>query len=366
MRSRVVALVLAPLVSLSAMAEAQETPPPKPAPAQGPSRSSTQYTMRREEAGGVDAQNARARARSGDCAGALPLFDAAIGKTVEPTLRRDRGLCHEKLSHPFPAMEDYRAYLEAAADAPDSEQIRQRLNALEAQEGVGPRAAKADSGGKSDGAYASISLGESGAGASGSASSGTTVIGPKAGEPAHSYDYYVEQEKLTDEANKSPLRYGSGFVIGPFLHMPRFFVGEGARGALSYGVGGTFRYATGRTVTLVSELGWAGTGVSGESSSLSGPLVMGGVELRLPVSRYAGDHILLRGGIGYERYVVSGTRAITDDLLGRFAVGFRHVFGPAIAFEVLFDGGPVLAIPESGDNRVNGVLGASFAFVVGF
>ena len=61
---------------------------------------------------------ARARARAGDCAGALPAFDAAIRVTIEPTLRRDRGLCHEKLGDPFPAIEDYRAYLVARADAP--------------------------------------------------------------------------------------------------------------------------------------------------------------------------------------------------------------------------------------------------------
>src|SRR5687767_5687650 len=107
----------------------------KPAP-HGPARSSSQFTLRREDAGGADASVARSRARAGDCQGALAGFDAAINHTIEPTLRRDRGLCHEKLGHPFPAIDDYRAYLTARPDAPDSDQIRQRLAALEEQQGV--------------------------------------------------------------------------------------------------------------------------------------------------------------------------------------------------------------------------------------
>ncbi|HVJ93924.1 MAG TPA: hypothetical protein VM580_29245, partial [Labilithrix sp.] len=80
-------------------------------PGASPARSSSQFTLRREEAGGAAAQTARARARAGDCAAALPLFDAAIRSTIEPTLRRDRGLCHQNLGNAFPAMDDYRAYL---------------------------------------------------------------------------------------------------------------------------------------------------------------------------------------------------------------------------------------------------------------
>jgi Tetratricopeptide repeat len=349
---------------------------PKAAP-KGPAQSSTQFTLRRDEAGGADAQAARARARAGDCAGALPAFDAAIRNTVEPSLRRDRGLCHENLGHPFPAIDDYRTYLTAQPDAPDADQIRQRLAALEEQTGTGgssdravrdrDRRREAGAGGE---ARASVSIGSGGASASasGAASSeeASSSEGSTSTEPGHSYDYYVAQEKLADAAEASPLRYGSGFVLGPFVHLPRFFIGEGANGDLAYGVGAAVRYSTGPTLSVISEIGYGGVGTSGAASSQAGPLLMGGVELRLPVSRFASDHILLRGGLGYERHVVSGTRAVTDNVLGRFGLGYRHVFGPSIGLELLADGGPVYAIPESGESRINAVLGGSLAFLVGF
>jgi hypothetical protein len=83
------------------------------------------------------ANNARARARSGDCKGALDAFDTAIMYWQDPTLRRDRGLCHEQLGNPYPAIQDYRAYLTGAPQAPDYDQIRDRLNRLEGSYGQG-------------------------------------------------------------------------------------------------------------------------------------------------------------------------------------------------------------------------------------
>lgn len=339
---------------------------PAPAPPSAP-RSSTQFTLRREEPGAAEAMAARGRARSGDCAGALPSFDAALRIRNDPVLHRDRGLCHEKLGHPFPAIEDYRAYLTDRPDAPDADQIRQRLALLEEQTGIGGPASEPASEPAGGGASmsASVSIGTKGARAE---SSSSGILGPKPGEPAQDFDYYVQQERLTDQANASPLRYGKGIVLGPTVNLPRFFVGDGAPGTdeLAYGAALALRYSTGRTLSLVSELGLGGVGESGASTSKSGPLLMAGLEVRLPISRLAGDHLLLRGGLGYERYVVSGTRAISDNLLGRFAFGYRHVFGPSIGLEVLADGGPVLVLPENGDSRVNGVIGASTAFVVGF
>ncbi len=74
---------------------------------------------------------ARARMRNGDCAGALDPFDQALVSSVDPTLRRDRGLCHEKLGDTFPAIDDFRVYLTASPDAADADNIRQRLARLE-------------------------------------------------------------------------------------------------------------------------------------------------------------------------------------------------------------------------------------------
>ncbi len=56
--------------------------------------------------------------------GATDAFDVALRTSIEPELRRDRGMCHEKLGHPFPAIDDYRAYLVGRPNAPDSDAIQ--------------------------------------------------------------------------------------------------------------------------------------------------------------------------------------------------------------------------------------------------
>src|SRR5580704_16264109 len=73
----------------------------------------------------------RTRMRGGDCAGAIDAFDTVLRTAVDPTVNRDRGLCHEKLGHPYPAIDDYRVYLTARPEALDAEGIRQRLVQLE-------------------------------------------------------------------------------------------------------------------------------------------------------------------------------------------------------------------------------------------
>jgi hypothetical protein len=354
----------------------------KPAP-HGPSRSSSQFTLRREEAGGADASVARSRARAGDCQGALTGFDAAIDRTIEPTLRRDRGLCHEKLGHPFPAIDDYRAYLTARPDAPDSDQIRQRLAALEEQQGVGgpssqsvkdkddggggSASGEANAGGGHAEASGSVSIGGSGSSSSSSKGSKSRAKSDEDGSASgKGFDYYAAQEKKADDADNSALRYGEGFILGAFLHFPRYFVGDGANSDAGYGVGGTLRYAFGGALSLTSEFGFAGVGTGGANSSANGPLLAVGAELKIPVTRYASDQILLKGGLGYERYTVSGTRISSSVLLGRFAVGFRHVFGPSLAFDLLFDGGPAYFIPEVGDSALRGYVAGSAAILVAF
>mgnify|MGYP000980430830 CR=1 FL=1 len=338
-----------------------------------PAQSSSQFTMHREEAGGADGTAARARARAGDCAGALPLFDSAIRNTIEPTLRRDRGLCHEKVGHVFPAIDDYRAYLQGRADAPDADQIRDRLAKLEEQAGVGGSSAPAakDDDSKSGGeAGASVSVGSGGASAKAGASSYAppkrdkqAVLGPKAGEADRSYDYYAAQERELDAADASALRYGTGPVLGAYVMIPRYAFGRGGTSEMGYSIGGTLRYSTSPTITLMSEIGFAAYGKSGDATTVSGPLLFAGVELRLPISKMASDQIVLGGGGGYEHYTVAGSKAATNLLLGRFRLGFRHVFGPQFGFELFADGGPAY---ETEGGETLGVIGGSFAFVVAF
>ncbi len=339
----------------------------------GPAQSSTQFALRREEAGGADGVSARARARAGDCAGALPAFDAAIRVTIEATLRRDRGLCHEKLGSPFPAIEDYRAYLVARADAPDADQIRDRLARLEEQAGVGGPSGQAvkerddPNGFKASSQFA---LGTNTASSSSpSSSKDLKPLGPKNGEQERSFDYYAGQEKLVDVADGSALRNGSGVILGPFVSVPRYFVGNAGKdvkSVLSYAVGAALRYSFG-SVSLISELGYAGIGESGSLTAFSGPLVFAGVELRIPISKYASDQLLLGVGPGWEHYTVSGLGGALNVFSGRGRFGYRHVFGPSVGLEITVDGGPAYFKPSTGgDGTVLGLIGGNYAVVVAF
>ncbi len=351
-------------------------PPGGGGAASGPSKSSSQFTLRREEAGGGDASVARTRARAGDCAGALPAFDAAINVTIEPTLRRDRGLCHEKLNDPFPAIDDYRAYLSARADAPDADQIRDRLARLEEQVGVGAQsAASFQERDESLHAGGSFSQGTQGGKASGSTGSSSSrararrddaVLGAKAGEPERGYDYYAAREQIADAADSSPLRFGTGWIVGPFMMVPRYFVGSGVQSSLAFAVGATFRYAWTSSLTFISEVGFAGIGESGQPSSSGGPLLFAGVEVRLPLDTWATNNIILGVGPGYEHYTIAGTKAAANVLAGRGRIGYRHVFGPTIGLEITADGGPAYFKPDGVSGQVVGVVGGALALVIGF
>lgn len=343
-------------------AAAQAAKPPA-----SPKGSNSQFMLHREEAGGADGQQARARARAGDCAGALGSFDAAIRHAIDPSLRRDRGLCHEKLQHPYPAIEDYRAYLAERPDAPDAEGIRQRLAALEGtaasanvETAENPELASGE---------AELAIGGTSTAAGNKEKSSKkreTLLGPKEGDKVHSYDYYAEQEKKADAAANSPLRSGQGIIVGAFGNMPRvFFGGDTLDSEIGYAFGGTLRYSANAMVTVLGEFAYAGLGTSGAVSSLNGPLLAGGVELRFPVSRWADNHILLRALAGYERLTTEGSRLGIDVFAPRVAAGFRHVFGTSLGLEVLADGGPSFWF-ASGDSRTFGVFGASLGLVVGF
>jgi hypothetical protein len=308
----------------------------------------------------------------------LPAFDAAIRITIEPTLRRDRGLCHEKLGDPFPAIEDYRAYVTARPDAPDADQIRDRLSRLEESVGVGARsAASFRESDESLHAGGSFSLGTQGgktAGSTGSSSARArskretenTVLGPQAGESEKGYDYYAARERTAEAAELSPLRYGTGWIIGPFVTVPRYFVGTGVNDSLAYNIGATFRYAWSPSMTFLTEVGFGGVGEQGQPSSSGGPLVFVGVEGRLPLDTWASNQLYFGIGPGFERYTTAGTKVGANFFEARGRAGYRHVFGPSIALDFGVDGGPVYVKPEGLDGKVVGVVGGQFAFLVGF
>jgi hypothetical protein len=334
----------------------------------GPGQSNTQFSLRREEAGGASGTTARQRARSGDCAGALPAFDTAIRGTIEPTLRRDRGLCHEKLGDPFPAIDDYRFYLTARPDAPDADQIRDRLGRLEEQVGVGGRSSQqVKDEPETAGASASVSVGTDGESSSSSSRKGARgETGPRPGEQGKSYDYYASQERLAEAADQSALRYGTGWMLGPFLMLPRYLVGDKAPTDSGFVVGAAIRYAWSPSLSFISELGYSGIGTAGSVSALSGPLVFAGFEYRIPLNQWASDQLFLGAGPGFERLTVSGTRVGINIFELRARFGYRHVFGPSVALEVAADGGPAYFKAEEIDGKTFGVIGANFAFIVAF
>ncbi|MCL2726091.1 MAG: tetratricopeptide repeat protein [Polyangiaceae bacterium] len=336
--------------------------PPKPSSKAAPS--SSQFTLRREEAGGPSAASARAKVLAGDCAGALSLFDDAINHTIEPTLRRDRGLCHEKLGHPYPAIDDYRAYLVAMPDAPDAEQFRDRLARLEASVGIGGRSrAAAEESGNVDSSVVTANESETGAKAT-------------AKSTGESYDDDKKARDLADDAEQSPLRKGKGFILGAFVHVPRYFFSKEGTSDLGYGVGATFRYSFGPTWSFMSEIGYAGIGKFGSDVAAGGVLLFAGMEARLPLSKYASDQIVLGLGFDFERQLNHATQIGGDFVGGRARAGYRHVFGPELAVEAALDGGygefvmtnkpAIIAGDNESLNHAARFIGGTFAVLVGF
>ena len=379
-------------VTACGLAAASESAQAQTAPAVNPrDKSNSQFTLHREEAGGANGNAARARARAGDCAGALPSFDAAIRSTIEPTLRRDRGLCHEKLGNVYPAIADYRAYLTARADAPDADQIRDRLQKLEDQVNAGGPSAVAvrerdDPNGFALGSQ--FSLGNENNTAAVAADEGKKpkndgkdtksedVLGPKPGETDKSYDYYVAQERIASAADTSPLRYGKGWEFGPSLSVPRYYVGKAegtttASGA-GYAVAASLRYSFGSVGTFILEGGFTGLGNSADQKTPNGPMVMAGVEARFALDKWASNQLVLGLGPGFERYTLKSETGGIDAVVARARFGYRHVFGPAVGLEFLLDGGPAVllltGVPDGTPHtsQLVGMISGTYALVIGF
>jgi hypothetical protein len=346
-------------------------------------RSSTQFTLRRGDPGGADAARARERARAGDCDGALSSFDAAIRGTTEPTLRRDRGLCHEKLGHVFPAIDDYRAYLVARPEAADAEPIRERLARLEEQAAASREGKESDKGagagevpkGAYGGATATATMSVStseGPSVSASSSERARADMKVAGRD---YEEVAAEERRAEDAEESPLRYGSGFAVGAYLQVPRFVWADGERvnGETMSAFGVTLRYAFGPTVSFVGDVGWTRLPVRNTSAVGGGPQLFAGLEARIPISRFATDQILLGGGAGYEHYgipiALGGVALQTAEVnfvAARLRAGYRHVFGARVGLEAFVDGGPGYFIPSSGDSSFALTVGGTVALVIGF
>jgi hypothetical protein len=320
------------------------------------------FNLSRETAAGPSAQAARARARRGDCAGALAAFDEALRTSIEPTLRRDRGLCHEKLGNIFPAIDDLRAYLTASPDAPDAEGVRERLYRLEEQAGVG---------GKAEGGDKKKDDGDAGATMSIKASTGTTNSdGTRYRE--------VDTNRDLESDESSPLRAGKGWILGPYLGVRRWFTEANsftASSAWAETLGIRLAHSFNDTSSLFGEAGYERFNTTSvDPFSVSGLSAQFGYEARLRFKRTDADNLFILGlGLGYEHLFerVNGISSVTartfSGILARFRAAYRHNFGPGAALEIAADGGvgKFLLVGSSGAEPVAGMGALQLSLVFG-
>jgi hypothetical protein len=283
------------------------------------------------------------------CARSLDALDRAIVVSIEPTLRRDRGLCHEHLGHPYPAVDDYRAYLMARPDAPDADDVRSRLERLEAETGIVAKdaAVHEEAGGRRMRSRARDKAGEG---------TGRTLADNE------------RDERLDTEAAASPLRRGKGLVLGielDFTHVGKETVGW------TETLGVDLRYSVSKVSTLLLEVGFAYASSTGAASSLGGSAAAVGYEARIGLDSRLDDALLLGVTLGYQGLTQRGTGLHYTVVLPEARLGYRHVFGPSLGLEGTFDGGAALlhlrSAPSGTDaNQVVAVLGGHVALVVGF
>ena len=271
------------------------------------------FVLERHSLGQAAGDAARVMARRGDCVGALEAFDDAIRVSLDYTLYRDRGLCHERLDQPWPAIDDYRVYLSHAPDATDADDIRNRLQRLEERMGVGGPPPQPTEG---------------------------IVVTPHGGRE---YDSTRAEEELNDGG---PLRNGRGWVLAAIFGVRSWFAPSGFNNGSWAEMGGVrVGYAFNRTSSLYGEIGYEGfsTNDPQDNATLRGLSAQFAYEARVPFTRDR-DNVLLFGfGMSHEQLFASSSTplvTINPSLLGigpRGRVGYRRNFGSGAALEVTFD-----------------------------
>jgi len=296
---------------------------------------------------GTDAMGdvGRARMRAGDCDGAVNAFDDALRSSTDPTLYRDRGLCHEKLGHPYPAIDDYRAYLTNASDAPDADDIRARLRRLEGAATGAPAAEESDPDVPEGlGAHATLTVGSGGAKASAGAS---THDKASAGE--------ADDE---DDPLDTPLAKGKGWSLGPLLSFHKWFIGsssldgnplyggmlEGGQSS-SEAFGADIRYSFGPRGSLVIEAAFEHFNATSDDAATANALTSQvGYEFRFPLSDTYRGEFCVTPGLGYEHLAVSPTDPQTAALsygafVPRVRLSYRLLLQPSVGLDFSADFG---------------------------
>jgi Tetratricopeptide repeat len=268
----------------------------------------------------------RERMRAGDCVGALDAFDEALQSSMDPSVRRDRGLCHERLGHTYPAIDDLRAYVTAAPDAPDVATIRDHLERLMDDASPGATAAPA----RNDDippAAAALDTPE--------------PVSTEAVPPP-------EPEREAVEIPRSSLRADAGFGVAA-LFSGRKWVREGR----SFGDGETWsevpafelRYSFSARGALLVDVGYEiFNATDADVEHVSGFASALAYEVRLPLGASYDDQITIAPGAGFE-YLVFVPNDTTlpgyaeAGLSGRARAGYRRMLGPSTSLDVALEGG---------------------------
>lgn len=265
----------------------------------------------------------RDRMRRGDCAGALDLFDQALASSMDPTVRRDRGLCHERLGHTYPAIEDYRAYLTATPDAPDADGIRDRLQLLT----------------------------EDASGSAPAHPSANDDIPPSSSGP-YSPDPPMEatQPQASDESDvpASSLRNQTGFGLAPIFVERKWIrdrkaFGDGETWAEIPGI--ELRYSVAAHGAVVLDVGYEQLdSSSADAERASGFESQLSYELRVPLDLRYDNQLTFTPGAGYDYLVYSPSLTTLPGysegvLSGRARLGYRHMLASSTSLDLGVEGG---------------------------
>jgi hypothetical protein len=305
----------------ASMAAAQDAPKPKYKP--------QPLNLHRDGAGSHAGDVARARMKSGDCAGALDAFDVALSQSHDPTLYRDRGECHEQLDHPFPAVDDYRTYLTMMPDATDAEDIRARLVKLEGVTSGRPPPKNDDTNVPS-------------------ASPDGASSAPASGAAPATASNNLEYSEPAEDLRHAPLRSGTGWTVAPFLSVRGWLAGNSLNGSSAVSaeaIGLQVRYATAPHGAWLFEAAYELFNLTDtDAVTISGLSAQIGYEIRLPLDLDYQNQFLVTPGLGYEHLAVSpGAADVSSFSLGAFVprvrLGFRHVLTPGAAIDLSLDAG---------------------------
>ena len=254
---------------------------------------------------------------------------------------RFRGTCHEKLGHPYPAIDDYRAYLTARPSAADAEAIRARLEALEEQVGI------------------------SKPGAARSAASDLGVVDVEAsvgGKPSN-LERVEHDEELDAQADASPLRRGRGAALGLVVQPLGFGSNTEGFGVLA---GLDLRFAFNGVSSLIVGFDYLHVDSTGTDSALGGAGVHGGYEARIALNPRVSDALLIGATLGFDRLSQSASGTTFSLLMPLARFGYRHVFGAAFGIEAALDGGGAIAFVSGGSSSTTAAIGGHVALLVGF